>query len=315
MQPLILQKHNQQVQHSFVDYQAVQRKYLHKTFAKEITTKSTHSYVSEQEYWDKYYEMDDISYEWCNGQLEEKPMADLASFFMYNWYLNLLNEYFRVFPEATIVGLEIGFKMILPRQTSIRKPDLALIHKSNPVQMKLNERSYKGCFDMCIEFLSDSTLEEIFRDTVIKKAEYEQAGIKEYFILDRKHQETIFYRLDSNRQYIEISPDKDGVIKSSVLTNFQFRYDDLFSLPSSEELREDPVYAHYFQTDYIQIKQRAEQAERRSEEAKRRADDEKRRANDEKRRADDEKRRADDAIERERKLIQELALLKNSKSE
>ncbi len=33
-------------------------------------------HVSENEYWEKYYEHPDFNYEWNNGALEEKPMAD-----------------------------------------------------------------------------------------------------------------------------------------------------------------------------------------------------------------------------------------------
>jgi len=310
MQPFIQQTHNQQIQPSFKDFQPIQQTHLQDSFVDNKNESLRHKYVTEQDYWGNYYEMSDICYEWCNGKLEEKPMADLASFNMYNWFLMLLNEYFRVFPEGTIVGLEIGFKMILPNQISIRKPDLAFIHKSNPVQMQLDERSYKGCFDMCIEFISDSNPMEIIRDTVIKKAEYEQAGIKEYFILDRIHAETVFYRMNAHGQYKEIEPDKNGVIKSNVLSNFQFRYDDLLSLPSSEQLREEPVYSHFFQTDYMHIKQRAKKAEKKLDEVKAKINEEKCRADKERRRADEEKRRADEAIERERKLLDQLAMLK-----
>ncbi|MCP4109136.1 MAG: hypothetical protein GY749_27005, partial [Desulfobacteraceae bacterium] len=32
--------------------------------------------VSEDEYWEKYYEHPDFSYEWNNGYLEERPVSD-----------------------------------------------------------------------------------------------------------------------------------------------------------------------------------------------------------------------------------------------
>jgi len=300
MQPYLQTQYNQDIHPPFIDFEMLKRKYIQEDvkYIQENVMNNLHitnnsKYVTEQEYWNQYYEMKDVCYEWCNGQLEEKPMADLASFIMYTWFLLLLNEYFRTYPEGTIVGLEIGFKMSLPGKTSIRKPDLAFIHKSNPVQMQLNDRSYKGCFDMCIEFLSDSNQSAIDRDIVIKKAEYEQSAIKEYFILDRNHAYTAFYRLNNAGIYEEIEPDNDDVIKSTVLPHFQFRYSDLFSLPSNEQLRNDPVYMHYFQTDYIQQTQRVLKAEKI--------------AANEKRRADNEKRRADDAIAREKKLLLELA--------
>ena len=287
MQSLLQISPHQSTQSFFIDFDQVRNIYLQETQNKRqrILFKKK---VSEEAYWKHYYEMKDVCYEWCNGQLEEKPMADLASFYMYNWFLSLLNEYFRTFPQGTIVGLEIGFKMSLPHKTSIRKTDLALIHKSNPIQMHPDDRSYKGCFDMCFEFLSDSNISEVHRDTVVKKTEYEQANIKEYFILDRNHVHTAFYRLNNSGQYEEI-PHNYDVIKSTVLPHFQFRYRDLFDLPSCEQLREDPVYMRYFQTDYNLVKFRSVE---------------------EKQRADKEKQRADEAISREKKLLQELAMLK-----
>jgi Uma2 family endonuclease len=263
-------------------------------------------FVPEAEYWEKYYQMPDFCYEWCNGKLEEKPRADFASFQMYLWFINLLDQYLKTINEGALVGLEIGFKMTGSFGASIRKPDLALIHQSNPVQMKKEDRSYRGCFDMCIEFLSDSTIEEIRRDTVIKKVEYEQSGVKEYFILDRKHYETVFYRLSKSGVYKPIESDKHSVIQSSVLSNFQFCIDDLYTLPKDHKLRNDRVYNHYFQTD---VSKEIEEAKNCAEKEKIRADAEKARADIEKTRADTEKIRADEAIEREQKLLHELKLL------
>jgi len=46
--------------------------------------------VSEDEYWAKYYNHLDFNYEWKNGYLEEKPMADVQSSMMYRWFLSIL---------------------------------------------------------------------------------------------------------------------------------------------------------------------------------------------------------------------------------
>ncbi|KPA15440.1 protein containing DUF820 [Candidatus Magnetomorum sp. HK-1] len=232
--------------------------------------------VSEDEYWNKYYELSDVNYEWNNGVLEEKPRADFESFQMYLWFINLLIEYLKTYSQGVLVGLEIGFKMALKGRSTIRKPDIALIHADNPVQMGPHETSYSGCFDMCFEFLSDSNKQAIERDTVVKKLEYEQAGIKEYFILDRKALETVFFRLGKNGKYHKIRASKNQIIKSKVLPNFQFRLDDLYKRTSDKELLEDPIYKHYFKTDLKQKidieKKRADQADKRAEKEKQRAE-------------------------------------------
>ncbi|MBF0450968.1 MAG: Uma2 family endonuclease, partial [Candidatus Magnetomorum sp.] len=192
--------------------------------------------------------------------------------------------------------------------------DLALIHANNPVQMKPHETSYSGCFDICFEFLSDSNKAAIERDTVVKKLEYEQLGIKEYFILDREGKETAFYRLGKNGRYHKIRPTKDNVIRSKVLPQFQFRIDDLYNQPGDEKLLDDPVYRHYYKTE---LRQRMEQEQIRADEAERRANQEKikveqadRRAEKADKRAEQADRRAEQEKMRAEKAFQELIALK-----
>ena len=114
--------------------------------------------VSEAEYWKTYYEHPDGSYEWNNGLLEEKPMPDFLSISLYEWFFHLLKEYLTVFPIGRMMVLEMGFRLeVGDNQVSIRKPDLAVILHSNPVEAKPLDRSFHGVCDLCIEFLSDST--------------------------------------------------------------------------------------------------------------------------------------------------------------
>ncbi|MCP4111621.1 MAG: hypothetical protein GY749_39890 [Desulfobacteraceae bacterium] len=101
--------------------------------------------VSEEEYWEKYYEYagdNDYSFEWNNGVLEEKPMGDHLSYLMSDWFHSLLKEYLEVHPDAVIFGTDLGFRLELPKKKVIRKPDMSLILKTNPVSFDLLDRSY-----------------------------------------------------------------------------------------------------------------------------------------------------------------------------
>jgi hypothetical protein len=105
---------------------------------------------------------------------------------------------------------------------------------------------------MCIEVLSDSTIEIMERDTVIKKDEYAKAGVKEYYILDAHRERTQFFRLDKTQKaYKAIKPQKGGIIKSKVLPGFQFRIEDLFDKPSIEEMVVDNVYQRFVMPSYL----------------------------------------------------------------
>ena len=228
--------------------------------------------VSEEEYWAIYYHDPDFNYEWNNGLLEEKPMADYLSFEMYRWFFALLQEYLQTSPLAKMIGLDIGFRLALPDKTSIRRPDLALIRHSNPVPITAEECTYRGIFDLCIEFLSDSKPGEATRDTVVKKLEYGQAGVAEYFILDRKGAETAFYRLNVRGGYAPISAQPGGIIRSEVLPGFQFRLEDLYRHPPLLEKVNDRVYRAFILQDYQAACQRAEAERQRAETAEQRAE-------------------------------------------
>jgi len=218
-------------------------------------------YVSEEEYWEKYYSHPDFSYEWNNGYLEEKPMTDYRGSQAYQWFIFLLRQFLEEFPTAKMIGLEFGFRLALPHKTSIRKPDLGVVVNSNPIILGDTDFSYKGTFDMCIESLSYSKQKEIIRDTVEKKKEYQGIGVKEYYILDARKEETAFYHLNPKGRYQKIRPVKKDIIQSQVLPGFQFRISDLYKQPSLEEMADDEIYSGFVLPFHRQIKLRAEQIE------------------------------------------------------
>ncbi len=60
--------------------------------------------VSEAEYWQDWYNTGDLSYEWNNGRLEEKPVSDFETFQVYLWFLELLRHYLRLQPSTAAPG-------------------------------------------------------------------------------------------------------------------------------------------------------------------------------------------------------------------
>ena len=222
--------------------------------------------VSEAEYWKVYYEHPDVSYEWNNGFLEEKPMPDFLSISLYRWFSRLLEEYLTVFPIGQIMILEMGFRLELgKKKVSIRKPDLAVILHSNPVEAKPLDRSFQGVCDLCIEFLSDSTPAEVERDTVHKKEEYAKAGVAEYYILDRLRKHTAFYFLNQQGVYETMKYKEPGVIHSRVLDRFAFRLEDLEKQVAFERLIEDPLYQPFLLKSFQKERQLKEKERQQKE--------------------------------------------------
>lgn len=230
--------------------------------------------ISEQLYWQDYYEVGDKNYEWNNGYLEEKPVSEYATVSIYNWLVKLLSCYFETHHNGTMVNLEMGFRLNLPQKVTIRKPDLGVIYHTNPVQLSATNYTYQGIFDLCIEALSDSHKKEILRDTITKKQEYAQAGVKEYFIVYAKDNNANkymnFYQLNQG-VYQPINRTQGGLIQSQVLPGFQFRINDLYQQPEMQQMCLDPVYQDFVFPVYQSEKKRAEVAEQIAQSEKKRA--------------------------------------------
>ena len=244
-------------------------------------------YVSLEEYWNNWYEHPyihmDANYEWCNGRLEAKPVPAQPQRRLYKWFFSILDSFVNTYPIAELIYLETGFRLTMAdletsseAREAVRKPDIGVVRKDNPMRLESHERSYRGVCDMCVEAVSDSSPAEVHRDTVEKRRDYALAGVREYFILDPSGRHMHFYRLTGDRRYAEIEPDVRGVVRSGVLPGFQFRLRDLEQQRSLEELALDEVYAGYVLREY-----QAEMAARQKAEGQVAAEAEARRAAEE----------------------------------
>jgi Uma2 family endonuclease len=235
-------------------------------------------YVSEETYWADYYEHSHYNYEWNDGILEEKPVSDAKQYSSYDWFNALLREFLEVKPIGRKLAQEFGFRLQLPEKVAIRKPDLFVVRNDNPVVIHDDDRTYKGICDLCIELLSDSTKQDIERDTVHKKYEYNMVGVQEYYILDSTGEHMKFYRRTETGDYVEIDPGPEKVIRSHVLPGFQFRIADLLRKPRLTDLVDDEVYRDFILPEYQAERQRAEQEHQRAEQEHQRAEQERQRA-------------------------------------
>jgi len=219
-------------------------------------------HVSLEEYWDKWYENPypdiDVSYEWNNGILEAKFLANAPQLDLGFWFLALLHQYVKTHDNAKLINMETGFVLTMEDaaepsgvRKAVRKPDIGIILNNNPVSWgRVDQRSFAGVCDAVVEFLSDSTQVEVFRDTEEKRLDYALAGVQEYYILDPTGEHMHFYRLTPEGQYEEIEPDAGEVIRSQLLPGLQFRLPHLYELPELEELALDEVYRGYVLLKY-----------------------------------------------------------------
>lgn len=242
--------------------------------------------VTEDEYWEKYYEVSDYPYEWNNGVLEEKPVSDYATFKVYKWLFLLVEAYLLSHPIGKLVALETGFRMALADKMTIRKPDFFVVRNDNPTPYLDSDNSFQGIADLCVEAISDTSKKNLERDTKTKRREYEMAGVHEFFMLDANTEHMTFYRRMLDGKYLAIPVGQDGLIRSEVLPGFQFRLTDLYRQPSLLELSEDEVYRHFVLPEVGALKVRAEQEYERAEQEAMRAGQEYERAEQEHSRAE-----------------------------
>jgi Uma2 family endonuclease len=116
--------------------------------------------------------------------------------------------------------------MRLPTRPSGREPDLLFM--SNEHADRLKGTYIDGPADLVVEIVSpDSDT----RDHGEKFAEYEAAGIPEYWLIDPLRREATFYRLGEDGRYHPGPIEADGFYRSSVLAGFRLQVAWLWQRP------------------------------------------------------------------------------------
>ena len=303
-----------QIAEEVLSYKALPKNIINQDLLDHIQQSKAGTFVDESTYWDVYYEDKDYRYEWNNGLLEIKDMPTLDIIHSVRWLYKIMEQFLEVHPIAHLIILDFGFRISLPQKTAVRKPDCAIILNDNPVQPANKDRSFDGIYDICIEYLSDSNPHYVIKDTVERKHEYCLAMVKEYYIIDDMNKHTVFYRLDTNGNYVKIAPQK-GVIRSTVLPGFQFRVSDLYDQPDLNRLIDDPVYQPYVRLD-LQKERQEKEKERQAKEKERQEKEKERQAKEKEQQAKEtalklaEKERAEKqaAIEEIKRLKQLLKI-------
>jgi Uma2 family endonuclease len=97
-----------------------------------------------------------------------------------------------------------------------REPDLLFV--ANEHLERLKESHLDGPADLVIEIISP---ESRLRDRGEKLAEYELAGVREYWLIDPDEKRADFYILSSDGRYDRRRPQPDGRYRSEVLAGFE----------------------------------------------------------------------------------------------
>lgn len=149
-----------------------------------MTQQITIAYISEATYFDDY----EGHYEWVDGQVIEMSPITSRNYKIQKYLSQVLDAYFIYNPIGEI--REDPFVMRLAALKRNRQPDIMVVLGNN--RENLTETHLDGAADICVEVVSEGSIET---DRGTKFAEYQQAGVREYWLIDPISEETLFYRL------------------------------------------------------------------------------------------------------------------------
>lgn len=143
-------------------------------------------------------------------------------------------RFLTVLLDSYIEALGLGNLCVAPLEVKLwpggpaREPDIFFVTKENAA--RLTDKRFEGAPDLIIEIISSGSVTE---DRVRKFNQYEQAGVKEYWLIDpRPHQQQAdFYILGEDRLFSAAPLDEAGRFQSTVLPNFWFDLDWLWQEP------------------------------------------------------------------------------------
>ena len=153
--------------------------------------------------------------EWVNGEvivyMPPKPRHQLLVKFL-GTLLDLFARFFRL---GLVVDAPV--EMRATPDGPAREPDILFLSREHAD--RITEDRISGPADLIVEVISD---ESVGRDRGDKFYEYEEAGVREYWIVDwrPKHQRADFYQLDADGHFKPIPIGADGIYRSALIPDF-----------------------------------------------------------------------------------------------
>jgi Uma2 family endonuclease len=153
--------------------------------------------------------------EWVDGEVILMPPVSSDHDDLQAWLRGLIQGFADEHDLGRAKGPE--FMVRLPRQRRRRMPDVLFVARAREQIISANH--VEGPPDLIIELVSPESVDRDWRD---KYLEYERAGVREYYVIDRGYQRAEGYRLASFGKYRPI-PIEDGCLRSEVLPGFYLR--------------------------------------------------------------------------------------------
>jgi Uma2 family endonuclease len=163
---------------------------------------------------------EDVHAEWVNGEVivqmpPKEPHQRVVAFLV-----QLMGLFIQLFQLGRL--LPAPFEMRATPDGPAREPDLLFVAREHLAW--LSQERLSGPADLVVEVISDDS---VARDRADKFYEYQEAGVREYWILDSRpsRERADFYVLDAKARYRPVPPDSEGRYHSTVLPGFWLQVD------------------------------------------------------------------------------------------
>jgi Uma2 family endonuclease len=173
--------------------------------------------VSEEDFLALY--TDEGRYEWIEGIVIQMSPSSIPHQQLLDYLYNCFQAYFEINPIAFMT--RESFMMRLGK--SYREPDIIIV--MNDKRDQLTKTMMRGAADICVEIVSP---ESNSRDYGDKLAEYETAGVREYWLIDSLREIATFYRLQENGRYTTIPLDNAMSYTTPLLPKFHIHVPTLW---------------------------------------------------------------------------------------
>ncbi len=167
---------------------------------------------------------EDTYAEWVDGKVEVMSPASAEHQDISVFVTRLLAEYAEAHQAGKI--LPAPFQMKLANVRRGREPDLLFILKQSLPRLQRN--FLDGPADLVVEIVSP---ESVLRDRDTKYHEYEQGGVREYWIIDPITKQADFFVLNADGEFRRALPDARGRYESVVVPGFWINVSWLWQVP------------------------------------------------------------------------------------
>jgi Uma2 family endonuclease len=161
--------------------------------------------------------------EWVNGEATIMAVVETHQRILH-FLMTLLENFVKLYGLGRL--LSEPYVMRATPEGAGREPDIMFVATEHFA--RIEPRYLNGPADLIIEVVSD---ESVTRDRVDKFDEYEEAGVREYWIIDPRprRQRADFYMLNRQGRYQPVPVDEDGIYRSTVLPDFWLKVDWLWA--------------------------------------------------------------------------------------